>query len=240
MRKIIFQIVCVVYLLLVLAASGCVAPPTENKSATSGKTGVKNSAGHGASGNTSENPGILAEATQFQVDTTSALGYHEIVAATPLPDDIVCLVEFAKFNATFRANNTAKRFDLKNPPMYISYNITKPFNVTGTRQRKIEGKLVNETYQYYNPYSYLEFTIRNPINGEIYNQDGFSTKYGTNLNKTIQISKTGDLLIEVNANNLTPFIGYWIKPSGNFENTSIDFTTMKCLPQANVKKLNNY
>ena len=127
--------------------------------------------------------------------------------------------------------------------MYINYSITKPFNVTGskvTSSRSTTNVEVTQTYSYYSPYSYLEFVVRNPSTGEIYTQDGFGKDHGTSLNKTIQISKTGNLLIEVSAFNVTPSIGYWIKPSGNFENSSINFTQMQCLSQADVKKLNNY
>jgi hypothetical protein len=241
MKTLLISLFCAACLIAVLASSGCVAPPVETPSA--GTSGTNNPAGPGSADTVTTNTGILTEATPFQVAATPTLAYNRIVEATPIPEDMVCLVDFAKINATLEVNKSAKKFELKNPPMYINYSIIKPFNVTGTRVVKSKtgtNAEVTQSYSYYSPYSYLEITARNPNTGDIYVQDGFGKGYGTSLNKTIQISKTGNLLIEINAYNVTPTIGFWVKPYGNFENSTVDFSTRECLSQANIKKLNNY
>jgi hypothetical protein len=243
MKKILIRIMCAVCLLFILAASGCVAPPKETLTpgGTGGGVGGINNPGGVAAETTTQNQNILAEATPFQVSATPTLAYHTIVAATPIPEDMVCLVDFSDLNMALEANKTAKTFNLLNPPMYINYSIKKPFNVTGTRvstSRSTGRGEISTKYSYYSPYSYLEFTVRNPTTGEIYTQDGFGKTYGTSLNKTIRITKTGNLLIEISGFNVTPTIGFWIKPSQNFENSTIDFTKLECQTQDYVKRLN--
>jgi hypothetical protein len=242
MKTIFLRLFCAACLVAVLAASGCVAPPVE-KTPSAGTSSANNPAGPGSAETTPGNTGILADATPFQVTGTPTMAYSRLVEATPIPEDMVCLVDFTQFDASLEVNKSAKKFDLKNPPMYINYTITKPFNVTGTRvvkSRSGTNEEITQTYSYYSPYSYLEIVARNPATGEIYTQDGFGKGYGTSLNKTIQISKTGNLLIEINAYNVTPTIGFWVKPSGNFENSTVDFSTRECLSQAVIKKLNHY
>ena len=238
MKTILFRLLCAACLLSIIFVSGCVAPPTETS--TTGTSGVYNP-GEVAPGTTTQNPNILAEATPFEVTGTPTLAYNRLVTATPVPEDMVCLIDFSNLNMTFEANKTAKKFDLKNPPMYINYTITKPFNVTGTRivdSKTLNNEEISQKYSYYSPYAYLQFTIRDPVTGEIFDEDGFGKNYGTSLNKTIRITKMGNLLIEVSGFNVTPTIGFWIKPSGNFENSSIDFTKLECHTQDYVKRIN--
>ena len=129
MKKSLFQIISGVCIFCILIGTGCVAPPQEN--ATSGPIDLYDpnqfATGVTPSG---QNPGLLATATPFQTKATPTSGYYIPPEATPIPKDMVCLIDFTSFNATFEINKTAKMIDLKNPPMYINYTITKPFNVT--------------------------------------------------------------------------------------------------------------
>jgi hypothetical protein len=241
MKKILIQIIYMVCLLSILAASGCVAPPQETITPT-GSTGSVYDPNQIMTATPSQSTNLLTDVTPFQAQTmTTPMGYTTLVPTTAITEDQVCLIDFASFNMSLESNKTAKKFNLKNPPMYINYTITKPFNVTGTRittsKTGTKGEITT-SYSYYNPYSYLEITARNPTTGEIYTQDGFGKSYGASLNKTIRITKPGELLIEISGFNVTPFVGFWAKPSGNFENTSIDFSTIECHSQDYVKRLN--
>jgi hypothetical protein len=238
MTKISVHVIFTVCLFLILAATGCVAPPKE--AASSGTTDLYNP-DQLATPTTADNANMLVEATPFQTQVPTQLQYSVIPNPTPIPEDQVCLVDFTDYNMTLEPNRSAKRFDLKNPPMYVNYSIHKPFNITTKRVVDSKSGAKKEetvTSDYYSPYAYLEFTFRNPTTGEIFSQDGFGKTYGYSLNKTIQFSKTGDLLIEINGFNVTPSVGFWIKPYGNFENTSINFTARECRSQDYVKRLN--
>lgn len=240
MKNILLQIITGVCILSVLLISGCVAPPTET--APSGPTDLYDpnqfATGVTPSG---QNPGLLATATPFQTTGTPTLAYNVLKAETPIPEDMVCLIDIAKVSATLESNRTAKTFDLKNPPMYINYTIIKQYNVTGTRisTSKTGTKIeVTTTYTYFNPLAYLDITVRDPTTGEIFQQDGFGKGYGSMTNKTIQIKKSGNLLIEISAFNTTPGIGFWVKPSGNLNSDIINISSLECRTQDYVKRLN--
>lgn len=234
MRNIHFPIFCLVCLTGILLVSGCVAPPEETQA---GPVDLYNP-NQFASGTTGATPGLLAEATPFATAATPTSGYNTIVPQTPIPEDMVCLVDFAKLDMAFESNKTAKSINLVNPPMYINYSIIKPFNVSGTRIVTENGKDKTVKYSYYSPYAYLEITARNPTTGEIFTQDGFGKGYGSNLNKTIQISKPGNLLIEIGGNNVTSTVGFWVKPAGNLETGAVNVSQLECLTQNSIKRLN--
>jgi hypothetical protein len=239
MKNILFQIFSGVCLISILMVTGCVAPPQEI--ATSGPTDLYDPNQFATTTPVGQNPGLLATATPFQTTGTPTLAYNVLKTQTPIPEDMVCLIDIATFNATLEINRTAKTFDLKNPPMYVNYSIIKQYNVTGTRistsktGKKIE---VTTTYEYFNPIAYLDITVRNPTTGEIYQQDGFGKGYGSTTNKTIQITKSGDLLIEISAFNTTPGLGFWVKPSGNLNSDIINISSLECRSQDYVKRLN--
>jgi hypothetical protein len=237
MNKILTQMICGILLVSILVVSGCVAPPQETKS---GGSLNSNNPDQIATATTSQSLKILTDVTPFQTQAEPTLGYNTLINPTPIPEDQVCLINFTTLNSTFQVEKFAKRFDLKNPPMYINYSINKPFNVTGKRivTSKYSGVKDEVSYSYLSPYSYLEIAVRNPTTGDIYLQDGFGKKYGTSLNKTIQITKSGDLLIEISGFNVTPSIGIWVKPSENFGNDSINVSKMECHSQEYVKRLN--
>jgi hypothetical protein len=238
MKKLTAPLICALGILLVVLCSGCVAPP-EEKPVKPVDLYDPNQFPQG----TPTGPGYVTEATPFETRVPQTQGYHTLLPTTAIPEDQVCVIWFSgSLNMTFEANKTAKSFDLKNPPLYINFTITKPFNVTGERttsSKYTENRPETTKYSYYSPYSYLEITVRDRTTGTIYTQDGFGKTYGTALNKTIQVMKPGDLLIEIAGNNVTPAIGIWAKPFGNL-NDPINLSTMECNTQDYVKRLNRY
>ena len=239
MRIGFLSILSILSIILILGTAGCVAPPKEIVKPAAGETG--GDSGQNIASETTVTPQIVAEATLYQTVPTPTMGYSEFVPPTPIPEDQVCLVDLSSFNWTFESNATAKKFDLKNPPLYINYSITKPFNVSGTKvyfnPDTPDKKTITVPYTYYSPYAYLDITVRDAISGNIYVEDGFSIKYGQKLNKTIRVQNPGDLLIEIRGNNVTPTVGIWAKPIGNL-NSSINFSQLECRSQEYVKMLN--
>lgn len=240
MKNIHYQILTILCIFSILMTSGCVAPPEET--AVKGPTDLYDPNQFATSTTVAgQNPGLLATATPFGTTSTPTMGYNVMQTQTLIPEDMVCLIDLTNFNTALETNRTAKTFDLKNPPMYINYTINKPYNVTGTRiSTSKTGAKTEERirYSYYNPHSYLDITIRNPTSGEIYQQDGFGKDYGYMLNKTMQVTKTGNLLIEISGYNTTSSVGFWVKPSGNLDTTIINTTQLECRSQDYVKKLN--
>jgi hypothetical protein len=236
MKNILFKIMSGICLVSILVGSGCVAPPKETEVAP---VDLYDPNQFSATVTTTQNPGLLESATPFQTQATPTSGYSVLQEITPIPEDMVCLIDFYQYDMRFESNNTAKSFDLKNPPMYINYSIAKPFNVSGTRivtaKSGAEQKI---SYSYYSPYAYLDITIRDPKTGDIYVHDGFGKSYGSKLNKTIQIMKPGNMLIEINGFNVSPSVGFWVKPSGNINTDIINTSTLECRSQEYVKKLN--
>lgn len=240
MKNILLQITSAVCIMSILAVSGCVAPPVETKGSGPSDLYDPNQFAT-ATTPLGQNPGLLATATPYETTGTPTLAYNVIESMTPIPEDMVCLIDITSYNTSFEVNHTAKTIDLKNPPMYINYTIIDQYNVTGTRitTEKTGNKVeVTTTYEYFNPYAYLEFTVRNPTTGEIYQQDGFGKSYGSSTNKTIQITKPGNLLIEINAFNTSPTVGFWVKPSGNLDTNTINTSALECRSQDYVKRLN--
>ena len=236
MRNIQFRIMCALCLIAILTVSGCVAPP---EASTTGPVDLYDPNKFSQVTTAGSDPGLLAEATPFITSATPTTGYNVIVPNTPIPEDMVCLVFFKEYPWTFESNKTAKNINLVNPPLYINYSIIEPFNVTGTRlttDKNDKDKMIK--YSYYSPYAYLEFTIRDPVTGEIFQQDGFGKDYGLMLNKTIQVTKPGNLLIEIGGNNVTPTVGIWMKPIGNIDEGAVNVSTLECLTQNDVKRLN--
>ena len=234
MKSIQFRIMCIASLIALLTVAGCVAPP---EASTTGPVDlydpnqfVQVTAG-------SSDPGLLAQATPFQTTAAQTQRYSVFEPPTPIPEDMVCLIFFSDYPWTFENNRTAKNFNLLNPPMYINYSIKKPFNVTGTRIVTDKGTEKTIKYSYFSPYSYLEITVRDPVTGEIFQQDGFGKDYGSLTNKTVQITKTGNLLIEIGGNNVTPSVGIWVKPVGNFDEMAVNVSTLECRSQDYVKRL---
>jgi hypothetical protein len=242
MRAIITMVICGIFLVSILAISGCVAPPQETGASGALGKGNPNNPNEITTTTSSQSSKLLTDVTPFQTQAVPTLGYSTLINPTPIPEDQVCLINFTTFNTALNANKFAKKIDLKNPPMYINYTITNPYVVTGTHigsTKYAPGTNPGSvSYSYYSPYAYLEIIARDPITGEIFTQDGFGKSFGSSLNKTIQIRKSGNLLIEIGGYNVTSSIGIWMKPTGNFENNTIDLSTLECHNQDYIKRLN--
>jgi len=123
-------------------------------------------------------------------------------------------------------------FDLQNPPMYINYTV-KPSNVTKniayTSKITGEGDKVIKI-DTYSPLSWFEVIVRSKSTGEIYLQDGFGAAKGYNeyLNRTLKVLKRDNMQIEFGGNNITATAMVWVKPAGNFNDTTQFNMTTDC------------
>ena len=115
---------CTILMILVV---GCVTPP---KGTTTSTTSGSYYATETTSSETPTPPAYVSEVTPFTTSNPGAqttTGYNPYATPTPIAADLSCII----YNNTqfFSYNITAVSFDLKNPPMYISYSVV-PFNIT--------------------------------------------------------------------------------------------------------------
>ncbi|MFA4876521.1 MAG: hypothetical protein WC586_03840 [Methanoregula sp.] len=223
---------CIVIVILTCLLSGCITPPAELPES---KVHPDNSTqflpppprSPVATPTAAEN--FLSPATPFPTQVTPTLNYRTWTRATPDTADQVCLISLTQFQSQSEIKKTADTFNLKNPPMYINYSITDVSYVSGTVRvaKKYSTQSETASYTYVNPVSFLEITVRNQTTGAIYVQDGFGKGHGQYLNKVIRVSKPDDLLIETSGYLVTGVVGIWVKPVGNFEDTSI-FAGTEC------------
>jgi hypothetical protein len=226
MKKKIAQVICCIAIIFVVVASGCVSPPKDNK--TSSTTGSFFNPGQTGTAVTTATPNYVTEVTPFGT-ATQASGYRTMPPETPRPGDIFCRIYSEKF---IEYNKTAIAFDLKSPPMYINYTV-KPSNITKTivYSSKITGEGEKELkIDTYSPTSWFEVTVRSKATGEMYLQDGFGEAkgYGLYLNRTLKIVKRDNMQIEFTANNITATASVWVKPDGNFNDTTKFNMTTDC------------
>ncbi|MGB7788462.1 hypothetical protein [Methanoregula sp.] len=216
-NKQLYLISCIV-LLLIIAATGCVAPPKD----TSGGATLTFNPAEGTPTTTMRNS-YVTEVTPYvtsqgsNVCQTETLGYHTFATPTPLPSDKSCRIYTT--TQTFTYNSSAFTFDLKNPPMYINYTVI-PTNITGIKEvtSQYGSKAVEDiAYDTYDPQSYFIITVRNKTSGEIYLQDGFGTGYTTYLDRTLKVLDSDNMLIEMKGNKITATMSVWVKPQGNFD-----------------------
>ncbi|OPY36711.1 MAG: hypothetical protein A4E35_01819 [Methanoregula sp. PtaU1.Bin051] len=107
--------------------------------------------------------------------------------------------------------------------MIVNFSV-KPVNVTGThiitRHSGIYQTEESVEYDYYSPYSWFEITVRNKSDGKILKQAGFGRQYSQNLNQTMKILNQGNLLIEMDGNQVTASIDMSVEKEGNIANTT--------------------
>jgi hypothetical protein len=218
MKEIISRIICCITLLLVIAASGCVAPPKGNSTS---QTGNFFNPDQTATTEITQTQSYVSEVTPFATETTAS-GFHTAVPTTTLVQEKYCRI-YSTTN-TYAYNKTAIAFNLRSPPMYINYTV-KPSNVTYTKV--IDSKLTGGGEQIlkidtYSPVSWFEVTVRNRTGGEIYIRDGFGTGKGYTeyLNRTLKVMKRDDMQIEFAGNNITATAMVWVKPESNIDDTS--------------------
>jgi hypothetical protein len=214
-------------IILIIAATGCVAPPNASTIAP----GSSNYPGATAT-TTAPTPTLVSyvtEVTPFETVTTSSSSeVHTLPPVTQNPEDIACLISLTSH--TYIYNKTAFTFNLSNPPMYITYKIINPLLDTGTKvvPGRSQENTDTVTYTYFDPDSWFEITVRNKTSGNIFLQDGFLKGHQEYTNGTIKVLNKGDLLIEMEGNRkVTAEVGIWVKPGENMDN-SFDRNTTKC------------
>lgn len=214
-------IFAVLMMLLVLGTSGCVAPPQENS--TFNPLANKNQT-------ISETPttaSYVSEVTlsDYPRETPTTSGYTTFASTTPVPADITCRIHTIDL---YGYNGTAFLFSLKNPPMYINYTVI-PTNVTVNRvytdpYSKETTTLVRSEYS---PTSWFEVTVLDNTTGEVLLRDGFGESKGMTIytTRTLKILKTGDVRVELRANEIQASASIWVKPIGNFNDSRLsEFT----------------
>jgi len=220
MKEIIIRIACCISVLLIVAASGCVAPPKEN--ATSTRNGNIVNPNQPGGTQTTPTPNYVTEVTPFVTVTTSGTRGFSVIPTTQIPGDLYCRI----YSTTLHEyNHTAIEFNLQNPPMYINYT-AKPSNVT--EKRAVRENMVDKviTIDTYSPISTFVVTVIGKASGEIYLQDGFGTRqYTTYLNRTLKVLKRDNLQIEFKSSNITATAMVWVKPEGNFAEPKFNTTT---------------
>jgi hypothetical protein len=209
-------------IILLVVASACVAPPKPAPSANS-STGTSSQPGAtGSTVTTVPTPQYVTIETPF-VTPTRTPPMPEITmtpTATPVPD---VWVEIYRSKQYYSYNSTAFSFDLKNPPILIHFYL-QPVNVTGkkivVKHYGLDIETTDEVaYNYYSPYSWFEVTVRDKNTGKIITQDGFGSppgnSYSQNVNKTMRVFTTGDLLIELKGNSITATVDVNVKKDKN-------------------------
>jgi hypothetical protein len=226
MKEITAWIVCCITIILVVSASGCVAPPKDNK--TTSQPGNFFNPDQPTTEIT-KTPVYVTEVTPFVTETPTS-GYHTIPLTSTIPLDKYCRI-YSTTN-TYAYNKTAIAFNLRSPPMYINYTV-KPSNVTYTKvvdSRLTGGGQQVLTIDTYSPVSWFEVSVRSKSTGEIYLQDGFGTGKGYTeyLNRTLKILKRDNMQIEFAGNNITATAMVWVKPDSNIDDTSQFNMTTDC------------
>lgn len=224
MKEKSLYLVYILAILLVLFTAGCVAPPTEKPMKTTDLYDPNQFATNNSSSTTSS---FVSEVTlsDYASSTPEPAGYTTFLPTTRIPADITCRIH--RINI-FGYNGTAFTFDLKNPPMYISYTVV-PTNVTVNKvyTDSFTKQITTLTYSEYSPTSWFEVTVRNNATKEIILQDGFGEAkgYSVYLTRTLKILKTGDLLVEFRSSNIKASAIIWVKPIGNFNESRLsEFT----------------
>ena len=231
MKGISFCLATALAIILVLIATGCVAPPTEKSLGSIGSSGN----GPGTAATTGPHAYVTEETvSDFARCTTAPLGYSTFAATTRIPEDITCRI-YTK-TAWYGYNGSAFSFDLLNPPLYIQY-VVKPTNVTVTKvftERTGTRKEKTITYSDYSPNSWFEITVSNKTSGKVYLKDGFGEGkgYSTYLNRTLKIINRDTMYVELRGNDIQATATIWVKPVGNFNESLIPtFTVCAYLDQ---------
>jgi len=219
------------FVIALLILAGCVAPPKETATAGSSNTNSNSGVAPVAVTTLSSTPTsgavyvTLVTPTPAATSPIESQGYSEFVTQTLPPEDRSCRI--FTHSQTFFYNGTAFTFDLKNPPMYITYKVAPSEKAV----RKVVTHSINKTeylleYDTYDPLSYLEITVKDKETGEIYLKDGFGTDYTQYTTRTLKILNSADMYIEIKGNKITGTIEVWVKPVGNFADPeSMNFDT---------------
>ncbi len=218
------------FVIALIILAGCVAPPKEASTAgTSGTNGHSFPPAAATTASSTPTSGAvyvtLVTPTPAATTAMESQGYTDFVTQTIPPEDRSCRI--FTHSQTFFYNGTAFTFDLKNPPMYITYKVTPSEKTV----RKVVTHSINKTeylleYDTFDPLSYLEITVKNKETGEVYLQDGFGTDYTQYTTRTLKVLNSADMYIEIKGNRIKGTIDVWVKPAGNFADPdSMNFDT---------------
>jgi hypothetical protein len=195
-----------VLLVAILITAGCVA---ENKNSVSA-TNTQTTAPMGSR--------YVTEVTPFLTITPTNIARQTSQPITPVPEDLTCLIYST--TQSFAHNKTAIAFNLQNPPMYFKFIVSNYPMITKTKLVTLkDGSEETIKYTEIDPASFFLITVRDKSTGEIYLQDGFGKDTGYHVG-SFKLIKRGDLLIEFSGNLITADVGIWVKPIGNFNDTS--------------------
>lgn len=200
---------------LIFLVAGCIEPPLESPASV---TGSPSSPAKIVTTVATTSPHSYITLVTPVITPLETPDYHRFTSPTPLPEEKSCRIYTT--TQTFMYNGSAFTFDLKNPPMYITYTVN-PRNITGYdvyTSRYGSKPDVVATYNRYDPQSFLEITVSNKTSGEVYLKDGFGTEYTTYLNRTLKVLSPDDLLVEIKGNKVQATVNFWVKPVGNFDN----------------------
>lgn len=205
--------------IILLVFAGCVAPPTENATTPMDLYDPNQFATDTSNASSSSFVTEVPLSDYTSIKTTNPSGYSTFLPTTQIPADITCRIYSVNLTGF---NGTAFLFDLKNPPLYISYSVI-PNNVTVNKvytENVLDKKETRTlTFSDYSPDSWFEITVRNNTSKEIILQDGFGKNkgYPTYLTRTLKIMKNEDLLVEFRSSNIIASSTIWVKPIGNFD-----------------------
>ena len=217
-------VIPVLGIVVLLLVAGCVTPPKSSSGSTSGGSSIVETTTEA----TPAGPAYVTAATPFVTPTAALQGSgsglsNPYATPTPIPTDLSCLIY--QNTQYFSYNSTAVSFDLKNPPMYITYSVV-PFNITVNKYVKSDqggNQWVTLQYSDYAPYSWFQVSVMDKSTGNLFYQGGFGKAPGiSNLsiytNATVgPVLNSGDLLVQMTGNNITATTGIWVKPVGNFD-----------------------
>jgi hypothetical protein len=214
-------IVFVLLLVILTILSGCIRPPDEGTSGSSGGSswfsgGSKGTSGNGggsdgtggsAGGSTTPSPtesGYMTPATPFPVETPppTTSSYTRLPDVTP---EVPAYVAIFYNTLAFKQNKTAYSYQLNRPPMVIEMCI-KPNMTTRSiwyESRMGEREEKTEIVTTISPAAWFEVTVRDQASGTIVAQEGFARSYSVETAKKLTLRYPGTYLIEFGGNDLS-------------------------------------
>lgn len=220
-------IVCVLFLVFLTIFAGCIKPPEESSSGSSGGSswfsgGNKGTSGSGGgNGQTGAGDGTGGSAgasqTPSPTETSSMIQVTPFPVETPppttsaytrLPDVTPEVPEYVAIfydTLAFKQNKTAYSYQLERPPMVIEMCI-KPNMTTRTiwyESRVGERAEKTETITSISPAAWFEVTVRDQVSGTIVAQEGFARSYSVETAKQLTIRYAGTYVIEFGGNDLS-------------------------------------
>jgi len=217
-------IVCVLLLVFLTIFAGCIKPPEESSSGSSGGSSWFSGGNKGTSGSGGGNDGTGgdgtggsagASPTPSPTETSSMIQVTPFPVETPppttssytrLPDVTPEAAEYVAIfydTLAFKQNKTAYSYQLERPPMVIEMCI-KPNMTTRTIWYETDtGKGKTQTVTSISPAAWFEVTVRDQATGTIVAEEGFARSYSVETAKQLTLRYAGTYLIEFGGNDLS-------------------------------------